>query len=507
MPIEQKVIWKPLPGSQTLALCCPYDQIFYEGSRGPGKTDAQLMYFRSKVGLGYGAHWKGIIFDREYKNLDDIIGKSLRWFPQFNDGAQFKRSKGDLKWVWPSGEELLFRQIQKVDEYWNFHGHEYPFIGWNELCKYPNDELYDMMMSCNRTSFVTELHTPMDKDGKYTTPDQKPLPPIKLVVFSTANPYGPGHGWVKKRFVDVADRGVPVRTTREVFNPRTQRKEMVTKTQVRLFGSYKENIYLTPEYISEIEGVKDKNKRKAWLHGDWNIVAGGALDDLWDETIHVVPRFKIPNSWKRTRAFDWGSSKPFSVGWWAIANGEDADLPGGLVFCPPRGSLIRFHEWYGGDEAAVNKGLNMSARTIARNIKEIESRLLQQGWINKYVLPGPADTAIFNKERIDVDSIAEDMAREGIEWERANKNPGTRIQGLQLLRDRLENAYEAEQEGIYFMDHCKQARALLPTLPRDPDDPDDVDSEAEDHIYDETRYMCLKGASVTATNVPLKFST
>lgn len=496
--VNKKVVWSPLPGSQSLAMSCPCHHIFYEGSRGPGKTDAQLMFFRKHVGLGYGQHWRGIIFDREYKNLDDAISKSLRWFPAFQDGARFLRSKGDNKWMWPTGEELMFRQIKREDDYWNFHGHEYPYIGWNELCKFPDDRLYDMMMSCNRSSFLRLEHSP-DLNN--------PLPPIPLVVFSTANPYGPGHGWVKRRFVDPGPPGHVQETVTDVYNPQTQQREKITKTQVRIFGSYKENRYLPPEYIAEIEGVKDKNKKKAWLEGDWDIVAGGAMDDLWDVNMHVVPRFRIPASWRTNRSFDWGSSKPFSVGWWAQASGEEAELANGDLFCPARGSLIRFHEWYGADPKKVNAGLNLSARTIAIQIKRLEEHLLAGNWITKRPSPGPADNSIFNQERKDVDSIAQDMEREGVSWERANKNPGSRILGLQLMRDRLENAFEAQAEAIYFMEHCRIAIGQLPCLPRDPDDPDDVDSEAEDHCYDECRYRVLQGTGGSATTLKVTFPT
>ena len=108
---EVNVIWEPLKGSQALLMSCPCNHILYEGTRGPGKTDAQIMFFRKHVGLGYGRFWRGVIFDREYKNLDDLISKSLRWFPQFGDGARFLSSRSDYKWVWPTGEELLFRPV------------------------------------------------------------------------------------------------------------------------------------------------------------------------------------------------------------------------------------------------------------------------------------------------------------------------------------------------------------------------------------------------------------
>jgi len=367
---KPKVIWEPLPGSQTAAITFPGHHLLYEGTRGPGKTDAQLMKFRRFVGLGYGAFWRGVIFDREYKNLDDLISKSQRWFPQFMDGARFKSSKSDYRWVWPTGEELLFRQIKKASDYWNYHGQEFAFIGWNELSKFPTPELYDAMMSCNRSSFRPEDYPQQSSNGT-----EYLLPPIPLMVFATTNPYGPGHNWVKTRFIDVAKPGEVVRRTMDVFNPKTQKKEPVTKTQVRLFGSYKENIYLTPEYIAELESIREPNKRKAWLHGDWNVVAGGALDDLWNQEVHVKPRFKVPPGWRVDRSFDWGSTHPFWGGWWAEADGTSATLPDGSVWTPAKGSLILIDEWYGCEDIGTNRGLKMGAKSIARGIKMREDEL------------------------------------------------------------------------------------------------------------------------------------
>lgn len=494
----QTVVWSPLPGSQSLAVSCPCQHILYEGSRGPGKTDAQLMAFRKMVGMGYGAHWRGIIFDREYKNLDDLIGKSLRWFSAFNDGARFLRSKSDYRWVWPTGEELAFRQVTRKEDYWKYHGQEFTFIGWNELCKFPTPDLYDAMMSCNRSGFLPEEHSPDPLN---------PLPRIPLVTFSTTNPYGPGHGWVKKRFIDPVPPGQVLRAYTEVFNPQTQQKEVVERTQVRLFGSYKENRYLDPVYIAGLVNTRDVNKRKAWLEGDWNIVAGGAFDDLWDETVHVVPRFRIPASWRLDRAHDWGSTKPFSNGWWALANGEEAVLPDGRIFTPKPGSLIRIAEWYGGDGGEVNAGLCLSAKTVAQGVKAMEQRLREGKWIVNPVMPGPADSSIFDESRKGVDSIAREMEVEGVYWERADKSPGSRKRGLQLVRGRLENALTGEGAALYFMENCREAISQLPVLPRDPDDPDDVDTEAEDHLYDELRYRCLKGANYIAESVPTKYPT
>jgi hypothetical protein len=39
----------------------------------------------------------------------------------------------ELRWVWPTGEELLFRFGKEESDYWDYHGQEFPFIGFNEL--------------------------------------------------------------------------------------------------------------------------------------------------------------------------------------------------------------------------------------------------------------------------------------------------------------------------------------------------------------------------------------
>lgn len=477
--------WQPLPGSQAFALACPCDRILYHGTRGPGKTDAQIMRFRRLCGAGYGRFWRGIIFDREYKNLDDIISKTRRWFPLFGDGARFLSSAADLKWVWPTGEELLFRVIKRKSDYDSYHGHEYPFIGWNELTKHPNGDLYELMMSTNRSSFVPEMHSP--------NPDS-PLPPIPLEVFSTTNPYGVGHSWVRRKFqLDVVPNGRPVIEETSVFNPRTQAVEKIKTTTVSIFGSYVENPFLDPKYIVTLKSTKDPNRRRAWLEGRWDISAGGAFDDLWDPFVHVLPRFKVPRTWKVDRSFDWGSSKPFATVWWAEANGEEARLPNGKTFCPPPGTLIGIAELYGTEdgEFGSNEGIKTGSVELAKRIKAMDDKLKELGWIQREVQPGPADNQITAVTDKSSDSISDKMAKHGVRWQPSDKSPGSRKVGFQLLRDRLDAAIQGEGAAIYLMQNCKASIMSIPALPRDEDDEDDVDTDSEDHLYDAIRYRLL----------------
>ncbi len=492
------VRFKPLPGSQTNALSCPCNEILLHGTRGSSKTLTQLMKFRKNVGLGYGPYYRGVIFDREYKDLDDAIRQSKIFFNNMGDGARFLASKGDLKWIWPTGEELLFRKAKTEDDYWSYHGQEFPFIGFNELTKQPDDGFYTAIRSCNRSSFI-----PPPKSG---------IPPIKLQVVSTTNPYGPGHSWVKKRFIDRCQPGEVQRIDLEVQNPQTRRKEIISITRTHIFSSYRENPYLDPIYIATLEQEKDPNKKKAWLEGDWNVAAGGRFSDLWREELHVIKPFRIPFSWHVNRSHDWGEAKPFSNLWFAESDGTAATLPDGRHWAPYPGTLIMIGEWYG-TAPKENTGLDMTSADVGRYVTQIdeymsemiEERPLVDGHLNVIhgicgrVNPGPADTSIFSSH--DNHCISENMAAEGCYWVEDSKikAPGTRKSGATIIRDRLDAVIKADESesgnleapGVYFFNICQSFISRFPMLPRSTKDPDDVDTDAEDHDYDAFRYRAL----------------
>jgi hypothetical protein len=523
-PNEEDIVWEPLENtSQYTAMTCPsVNEMLLAGGRGWGKTDVQIMRFRRNVGKGYGTYWRGVIFDREYKNLDDLIVKTRRLFGDGDGGhATFLSSNSALKWVWDTGEELLFRVAKDEVDYWAYHGHEYPFIGWNELTKYPTGKLYRKMRSVNRTGFDPIKHTPRittaseaefygGKIGDYKTPDLKPLPPIPLEIVSTTNPYGAGHNWVKTEFIDVAPYGKIVYREHEIHNPKTRRDEIIRRSQVTIFGTYRENKYLSPEYIAGLVEETDENILKAWVDGDWDIVAGGAFDDVFRKNIHILPRFPIPKEWLLDRTLDWGSSHPCSVGWWAETNGEEVtfiDVDGSpRVFCPPKGTLIQIAELYFTKKIGTNEGTKRSATEVAEAIKNKEIELLSEGWIVKQPSPGPADNQISNVTEADTETIAVKMANKGVRWEKSDKSAGSRKIGLELLRDRMSAAKQKREEPhIYFMVNCRASISTIPVLPRDEKDPEDVDTSAEDHPYDMARYRALKSSNRAATRIPFNF--
>lgn len=527
LPDNINVVWEPLKGrvkngkyymsSQELVLTCPCDTIFMSSSRASGKTEVSLIKFALPIGMGYGSYYRGVYIDAHYKDLADVIARSKRLFTAiYGNKARFYSSKGDEKWVWDTGEELLFRQGCTEDDYDSFHGQEYAVILYNELTKNPSPAFFDKMRTTNRTSF-NPLEHPYYIDGAYykkyhiekrVPPDftnavKMYLPPLRPKIIITTNPSGAGKQWVKERFVDPAPAGKIVRTELEAFNPRTQQKEKMVKTQVHIFSSYKENTHLSPEYVLELENIQDPELRKAWLYGDWNASYGdGMFNDIFRNKYHVVGQFDVPETWNILCTFDWGWSKPFATLWLAVSDGSDVTTRTGKKIHTVRGDIFVINEYYGCVKGKANTGLCMLASDVARNILEYEVNLKY----NKQLIASVADSAIFSQE--DGHCIADEMRKpvningkiiNGKNWIGANKKAGSRKVGWNLIRQRLQNAVPEtdestgfvmprEKAGLFVCDNCREFLRTFPNLEKDPKKDCDIDTEAEDHIADALRY-------------------
>lgn len=464
------VPWAPQAGSQVLFLGCPIFETLFEGTRGPGKTDALIMDFIQDVGKGYGAEWRGILFRKTYPELADIVNKCNKWLPLMCPGAKFNKS--DYTWTFSTGEQLLLRHARVEQDYWAYHGHAYPWIGWEELTNWADDKLYRKMMSCCRS---TNPHMPR----KYR---------------STCNPYGVGHNWVKRRFKIPQTRGVPQLDCVDAEGNREP-------PRVVIHGSIHENRILLdadPDYIDRLRAsARNRAELQAWLYGSWDIVAGGMFDDVWDTTRQVVEPFPVPRSWRVDRSLDWGSAKPFSVGWWAESDGTDVTYPDGRRIKTRRGDLFRIAEWYGCSPKESNVGLHMDAKQVADGIKKREVEMIESGLVQYKINAGVADSAIDSSDN--GPTVRSDMLSRGVDWEMADKAPGSRKQGWLVMRRMLRAALCQDSEGkplqvpreepaMFFFRTCPSAIDLLPSMSRDDKDLDDIDTDAEDHIADEVRY-------------------
>jgi hypothetical protein len=266
---------------------------------------------------------------------------------------------------------------------------------------------------------------------------------------------------VKARFIDAAPAYTPF------DDPETGLTRMFIPSRITDNKFLREN----KQYISLLKSAGSKDLVKAWLDGDWDVIAG-AFFDCWNRDKHVIRPFKVPQDWARFRSFDWGSARPFSVGWWAISDGNPLDDK--RIY--PRGAMVRYREWYGCRPDEPNVGLKLSADEVADGIV---SRSLGE----KYAY-SVADPAVFKVDG--GPSIGERMFKRQAMFRGADN---ARIAGWDQLRDRLIG--EDGQPMIYTFDTCIDSLRTIPLMQHDEDHLEDIDSDMEDHAADEWRYACM----------------
>ena len=454
----------PFKGSQEDFVACNYTEALFDGTRGPGKTIALALSFLKQVGKGFGREYRGILFRRKYKELTyiriefDIIFKKL-----YGNKVFFNRSLDTF--FFPNGETLRLAYLMYDRDYQNFHGQgQYVWVGFDELTSWATSKIYDMALSLCRTS----------------------NPKIKTMIRATTNSLGPGHHWVKDHFkIGSVPHGTPV-------------KKNFGEKSVVIFGHITENPKLIQDksYLRYLLSLveKDPNLAKSWLEGSWDIVAGGALSDLWRAEEQIIEPFKIPSNWKVYRCFDWGSARPYACLHIAVSDGTNYKNKEGKEVQTIKDDLFVISETYGfGGQA--NLGTKETPTQVRDNILKKEEFLKKQFEVYK-IRAGGADSQIYSHDRgKDEKSIAELMRP--LEFLPANKSAGSRIKGLELIREKLKGSSKTresnysfrENSGIFFFNTLSHTLRTLPTIPRDEKNPEDVDTESEDHIYDALRYF------------------
>lgn len=457
---------------QTLAFETEANELLYGGAAGGGKS-----HLMRGAGIVWCSEIPGLqvyLFRREfpdlYKNhMEGPTGFPSLLAPWVDAGyAKINYSANQIKF-W-NGAKIHLCHCKNEKDVYGYQGAEIHVLMPDELTHF-TDFMYRYLRGRCR---LGGLQLPEKYKGMFPR------------IVAGTNPGGVGHNWVKSTFVTPAPPMAIVQQEKSEGGFRRQYIPAKLNDNPTLLVN-------DPDYIDRLEGLGNEALIKAMRDGDWNIVAGGALDDVWSENV-VIPRFRIPAGWRVDRTHDWGSAKPFANLWWAEADGTEATLSNGRKWAPPKGTLICIQEWYGAKRP--NEGLKMPARKVARGIKDMDLSLQSAKWIARPVRPGPADNAIADTQNPGTPTIADDMAKEGVRWERSDKSPGSRINGLELMRTRLAETAKDVPEGpaFYIMDHCRQLIDHLPVLQRDPKKPEDVDTNAEDHDYDAARYRVLKGS-------------
>jgi hypothetical protein len=288
---------------------------------------------------------------------------------------------------------------------------------------------------------------------------------------------------VRQRYIDPAPLGWKVVNT-EYENPWT--REKVVRDRVFIPSKLQDNQFLGTDYVANLQMVGNPQLVRAWLEGDWSVIEGAFFPEF-SEAKHVIAPVQIPSTWLRFRSADWGSARPFSVGWWAVAS-DDWQIPGRVI---PRGAIVRYREWYGQAKGQnSNTGLKLTAEEVAAGIVQRETSEPKDLEGKTGIAYGVIDPAAYISDG--GPSIAERMSRTGVLFRRAdNARVSQRgaMGGWDQVRMRLIG--DDGRPMMYFFSTCRDSIRTLPALQHDPDKPEDVDTEQEDHAPDEIRYACM----------------
>ncbi len=433
-----KLNYKPTE-KQALFHISTADEVLYGGAAGGGKSKACVM--EALMLCLEHAKTHAYLFRRSYPELrDTLIAEAMRSVPTVL--GRYSSTTHDL--VLKNGSVMHFRYCMSMYDVTKYQGVEIHWLFIDELTHFERG-IYDYLK--------TRLRAPSSLN-------------IRPLVRCTSNPGGIGHGWVKSYFIDGKE---PFELCKhKVFSQVLNTYEIHTTQYIPAYAT--DNPYITSDYIFELEQKPEKLK-KALLLGQWDAFEGQVFTEWTDDPhnyatrvyTHVIDPFNIPNHWQRYRSFDFGFSKPFSVGWWAADND---------------GRLYRYREYYG-CTGVPNEGIKISPREIAQEIARIESLYGEKDVI------GIADPSIFEESR--GESIARQMESCGVYF---SKGDNTRLAGKMQVHLRLK----FDEKGLpmmYVFKSCKHFIRTMPNLVYSTKSPEDINTDCEDHIYDETRYMFM----------------
>lgn len=434
------VAWEPQPGPQTALVTCPVFEVLYGGARGGGKTDGMLGEWAIHAG-DYGEHAIGLMVRRTRTELVETIERSKEIYSLI--GGKFNES--EKLWRMPGGGRLRFAYLERDADAQNYQGHNYSRVYVEEMGNFPSQAPIMKLMATLRSAHG-----------------------VPVGFRASANPGGPGHQWVKARYIDPAPMGWQI-----IKDPDTTLERVYIPSRVG------DNRILTeqdPNYVNRLKGSGSPQLVKAWLDGDWSVIAGAFFPEFSTE-LHIVDPFAIPQDWTRFRAMDWGSARPFSVGWYAVSDGSIPKFP--------RGALIKYREWYGMAPGQPNVGLRLHAEAVGEGIAAREA--------GERISYGVLDPAAFDDSGGPsyAERIYEGSGKK-VGFRRADNTRSARmgaLGGWDQVRARL--AGDGERPALFFFSTCRDTIRTLPALQHDEAKPEDVDTEGEDHAGDETRYACM----------------
>lgn len=433
----QDIVFKPNPGPQSEFLSASEREVLYGGSAGGGKSYAMLA--DPLHGLN-NPNFSGLLVRHTTEELRELIQKSQELYPKAVPGIKWSERKS--QWTTPQGGRLWMSYLDKDTDVTRYQGQAFNWLGFDELTQWSSPYAWDYMRSRLRSAHSKELG---------------------LYMRATTNPGGAGHSWVKKTFIDPSPSNQSFWATNIETGETIKFPAGHSKAGQPLFkrkfipASLFDNPYLAEsgDYEAMLLSLPE-HQRKQLLEGNWDVNEGAAFPEF-NRKIHVVDDFKVPSSWTKFRACDYGYGSYSGVLWFAVAPDEQ---------------LIVYREMY------CSK---VTATDLADMVLDAES---EDGTIRYGVL----DSSLWHNRGDTGPSLAEQMNMKGCRWRPSDRSRGSRVSGKNEIHRRLQIDEFTEKPRMVFMASCTNTIAQVPSIPLDKKNPEDVDTHAEDHLYDALRY-------------------
>jgi len=410
-------VWTPHPGPQTEALARSEDEILNGGARGGGKTEAGLAwmvepeYVRNK-------HYKGLVIRKNHDDLSDWIARAKIFYSSI---ATVTGKPPVIKFK--AGGFIRLGHFRDSSTFDKYQGHEYHKILIEELTKViRNEQDYLKLMSCNRST----------------------VPGLPAQSFLTTNPGGPGHIWVRKRFVNCC-------RNKTFIDPISGKSRIFIPSKVEDNPTLMER---DPQYVHFLNSLPTK-LRLAWRFGDWSVYEGQYFDEWTDDFFQT---HEISSQMEHFIALDYGYSAQSSVGFYAV-------LPSGKV-----------HRY---------DGIYVTGQTYESLGELIKEKVSFYGHRYSFIASDPAIHGDREHHRHSlVGETGADTIRRvtGITVIRADNR---RVIGWGRVRIFMQN------DLISFDPKTHEAVETITTLCHDERNPEDVDTDGEDHMADELRYALM----------------
>jgi hypothetical protein len=452
-----------LQPKQFEVLDSPATEILYGGAAYGGKS---YLLRALAIALCYDIPGLQVyLFRRTYPDLMSNHMNGSGSFPEllaeFTQKKQVKIREDSIEWA--NGSKIHLCHCQHEKDVTKYQGAEIHVLLLDELTSF-TEYIYRFLRNRVRLG------------GRIIPEKWKAKMPL---IVCGSNPGGIGHAWVKRSFVDMCKSGEIREMPPEEGGMR--RQFIRSKSSDNAIGMKND-----PGYTARLSGLGSDALVKAMRDGDWDIVAGAAFENL-SRDVHCIRPFEIPEWWTKFTSLDWGSTKPYSVGWYTVADntvtlkGHDGE-PDKLI---GKGSIIVYRELYGWN-GKPNEGTREESWEVARRIASAEKA-------GERIAYRIADNAMWAVH--DGPSIAERMmnalAAENASCPSLEQSMKDRRANYLEIRARLSNS-DGENPGLYVFDTCFHFWRTMPDLQLDHRDPEKGwDSNGEDHWADQLGYALV----------------